>query len=318
MADEQIPGSTPVRSDREILEQIALESLRERRRARRWSIFFKMFFAIYLVVVLVLMQGDSVGTSPGEHTALVDMEGVIASDGDIDADKLVTGLRAAFEEKQAKGVILRINSPGGSPVQASYVNEEIRRLREQYPDKPIYAVVSDIAASGGYYVAVAADKIYANESSIVGSIGVLMDGFGFVDAMKKIGVERRLLTAGKYKGILDPFSPLDPVARGHALSLLEQVHEQFIETVKEGRGDRLVDNEDLFTGLFWTGEQAKKLGLIDDFGNASYVAREVIGAKKIVDYTPKRSVLDRLAEQIGVGVAKTIRVDVLNSVFHMR
>jgi protease-4 len=306
------------RSDRDILEQLAYESLREQRRARRWSIFFKAFFAIYLVVILYLFFDDGIAPISETHTALIQLEGVIADDGDIDADRIVGGLRAAFEAESAKGVILRINSPGGSPVQSRYINAEITRLRQKYTDKPIFAVVSDVCASGGYYVAVAADRIYASQASIVGSIGVLTNGFGFVETMKKLGVERRLMTSGKYKGMLDPFSPRDPVAEGHHQEILDQIHEQFIDAVKDGRGDRLVDNEDIFSGLFWTGEQAKKLGLVDDFGSASYVAREVIGQEKIVDYTPKANILDRVAERIGLAVAKTLGTETIVQYLKLR
>lgn len=291
---------------RDLLERLAFESLRERRRARRWSIFFKAFFAIYLVVILILVIGEEVTPSADEHTALVEVDGIIAPEGGVSADSVVNGLRSAFEAKHSRGVIVRINSPGGSPVQSDYINREIHRLRKLHPKKPLYAVITDVAASGGYYVAAAADKIYVNPSSIVGSIGVLMNGFGFVETMKKLGVERRLLTAGKYKGMMDPFSPVNPVEQGHVRLLLEQVHERFIDVVKEGRGDRLVDNEDLYTGLIWTGTEARELGLVDEFGSASYVAREVIGAKKIVDYTRKPSFLDRFAEQLGVGVGKVL------------
>lgn len=311
-------GAEPPRSDRDILERLAYESLREQRRARRWSIFFKAFFAIYLVVVLYLFFDDGIAPITDAHTALVQLEGVITDDGDVDADRIVGGLRAAFEADSAKGVILRINSPGGSPVQSRYINAEITRLRQKYTDKPIYAVVSDICASGGYYVAVAADRIYASEASIVGSIGVLTNGFGFVEAMKKLGVERRLMTAGKYKGMLDPFSPRDVVAEGHHQEILDQIHEQFIDAVKDGRGDRLVDNEDIFSGLFWTGEQAKKLGLVDDFGSASYVAREVIGQEKIVDYTPKANILDRVAEHIGLAVGKALGTETIVQYLKLR
>lgn len=304
-------SNPPANSERDILERLAFESLREQRRARRWSIFFKAFFAVYLIVILVMISGEEVSPSAGDHTALVELDGVIEANGEVSADTVVTALRSAFDAKQAKGVILRINSPGGSPVQSDYINREIHRLRKLHPKKPLYAVVTDVAASGGYYVAAAADKIYANESSIVGSIGVLMNGFGFVETMKKLGVERRLLTAGKYKGMLDPFSPVKPVEQGHAQQLLEQVHEQFIEAVKSGRGDRLVDNEDLYSGLFWTGLQAKELGLVDDFGSASYVAREVIGEKKIVDYTVEPNFFDRFAKQLGVGVG-TVLSNTLN------
>lgn len=306
------------RSDRDILEQLASESLKEQRRARRWSIFFKTFFAIYLVVVLFLFLDEGFAPTTDDHTALVELEGVIADDGDVDADRVVGGLRSAFEADSAKGVILRINSPGGSPVQARYINAEINRLRKKHNNKPIYAVVSDVCASGGYYVAVAADRIYANEASIVGSIGVLMNGFGFVEAMKKLGIERRLMIAGKYKGMLDPFSPRDPVAEGHHQEILEQIHEQFIDAVKEGRGDRLVDNEDVFSGLFWTGEQAKKLGLVDEFGSASYVARDVIGQETIIDYTPKANILERFAERIGMAIAKTLGAETMVRRFEFR
>ena len=254
----------------------------------------------------------------GEHTALVELEGVIALEGDTDADRVVKGLREAFEAEQARGIILRINSPGGSPVQAGYINDEIQRLRAKHPGKPLYAVITDICASGGYYVAVAADRIYADKASIVGSIGVLMDGFGFVEAMKKVGVERRLITAGKFKGMLDPFSPLNPVVRGHAEEILEQVHDQFIDVVKSGRGERLVDNDDLFSGLFWTGEEAKKLGLVDELGSAGYVAREVIGVEEIVDYTPSHSLLDRFAERIGVAIARTVSLQSLTQRWQLR
>ncbi len=296
-------------TDRGILQRLAFESLQEQRRARRWSIFFKGFFAIYLLVLLGMFLFDSVSPRVGSHTALVDLDGVIAADGDVNADQVVGGLRAAFQTSDAKGIVLRINSPGGSPVQARYINAEIKRLRAKYPDKPVYSVVSDVCASGGYYVAVAAERIYADAASIVGSIGVSMNGFGFVDAMKKLGVERRLMTAGQYKGMLDPFSPRNPVAEGHAQLLLDQVHEQFIDEVKQGRGDRLVDNDDIFSGLMWTGEQAKKLGLVDDLGSASHVAREVIGEDRIVDYTLKQGWLDRFARQIGVAIARTLNVE---------
>lgn len=311
-------GADAPRSDRDILERLAYESLREQRRARRWSIVFKVFFAIYLVVVLFVFLDDDIAPTTDAHTALVELEGVIAADGDVDADRIVGGLRAAFEADGATGIVLRINSPGGSPVQSRYINAEIKRLRQKHSNKPVYAVVSDVCASGGYYVAVAADRIYASEASIVGSIGVLTNGFGFVETMKKLGVERRLMTAGKYKGMLDPFSPRDPVAEGHHQEILDQIHEQFIDAVKDGRGDRLVDNEDIFSGLFWTGEQAKKLGLVDDFGSASFVAREVIGQEKIVDYTPKANILDRFADRIGLAVAKTLGAETIIQRLNLR
>ena len=297
--------------ERDILERLAFESLREQRRSRRWGIFFKSLFALYLIALLFVFRYDGVSAPTGAHTALVDLDGIIAAQGDANADRMVSGLRAAFEARSAKGVILRINSPGGSPVQSSYINQEIGRLRARYPDKPLYAVVADICASGGYYVAAAADKIFANESSIVGSIGVLMNGFGFVETLDKLGVERRLMTAGDFKGMLDPFSPVDPDAQQHAQTMLNRVHEEFINAVKTGRGDRLADDERIFSGLIWTGREAKKLGLIDEFGSAGFVAREVVGEKKIVDYTPHEDLLEKFAGSIGVAIAKAIRLEAL-------
>ena len=306
---ESKKGTTSTVTEDSLLKEYLWENLKERKRNRRWNIFFKAFFAVYFLFLLFVLMDSEVPTTSGEHTALVDVEGVIAAGGDIAADDVVTGLRAAFEAEDVKGVIVRINSPGGSPVQAGYINSEMRRLREKYPNIPLHAVVSDICASGGYYVAAGAEKIFVNKASIVGSIGVLMDGFGFVDTMKKLGVERRLITAGEHKGILDPFSPLDPTGKKHAASILNQVHTQFIDIVKQGRGDRLSDNPDLFSGLFWTGEQAQKLGLVDEFGSTGYVAREIIGAEKIVDYTHEESLLDRFAKQVGIGLAKTLQLN---------
>lgn len=294
---------------REILEQLARESLLERRRARRWGIFFKLLgFGYVTLLVLILsagmLQEHTPRTTP--HTALVELDGVIASGEDASADLITEGLRAAFEDKHTKGVILRINSPGGSPVQSSYINREIRRLRKEYPDIPLYAVVQDICASGGYYVAAAADKIFVNESSVVGSIGVLSSGFGFVDTLDKLGIERRLNTAGEHKGFLDPFSPQDAFEQAHLQALLDQIHQQFIDVVREGRGDRLADDPTLFSGLFWTGEESIRLGLADDIASAGQVAREVIGAEEIVDFTPEEDVLERLAKQVGAGAAKVL------------
>lgn len=294
--------------ERGIIEELALEAIKEKRRARRWGIFFKILLAVYLVAILAvpLMLDGHGGTklklSPdGKHTALVELKGVISDDDKASADNVVTGLRDAFEDKATKGVVLRINSPGGSPVQSSYINKEIKRLREKYPDTPLYAVVADICASGGYYVAVAADKIYVNESSLVGSIGVRMDSFGLVDALDKLGIERRLLTAGEHKGIADPFLPLSDGDKSFVLDLLSKLHQEFIAVVKEGRGDRLKPQPDLFSGLFWTGKDAVKMGLADDFGSAGSVARDVIGAENIVDFTYKERTLDQLLERLGAG-----------------
>ena len=242
------------------------------------------------------------------HTALVDLIGVIADGQEASADYVVAGLRDAFEAENSAAVILRINSPGGSPVQASYINNEIIRLRELHPTKPLYAVISDICASGGIYAAVAADKIFANESSIVGSIGVRMDGFGFVGAIDKLGIERRLMTAGEHKALLDPFSPEKPEEKQHVQTLLDDIHQKFIEVVKQGRGDRLADDPSLFTGLFWTGEKALELGLIDGLGSAGYVAREVVGEENIVEYTHEEDFFERFANRIGSALAARLEI----------
>lgn len=294
--------------EREALERVALAAVTEQRRSRRWSIFFKLIFIAYLGVFLFMLERDRLGDAAlsGRYAALVDVDGVIDTGSQASADNIIAGLRAAFEAKNTAGVILRTNSPGGSPVQAAYINNEINRLREKYPDIPLYAVVVDMCASGCYYVAVAADKIYANESSIVGSIGVLMDGFGFVDTMKKLGVERRLLTAGENKGFLDPFSPVNPKHQRYVEGVLKEIHQEFIDVVKTGRGDALKNDKEIFSGLIWTGVRAKELGLIDDFASAAEVAREVIGVENIVDFTPRENVLDRFAEQLGVAAAKAL------------
>lgn len=294
---------------REVLEKLASESLIERRRARRWGIFFKVLTFTYITVLLLGVLGAMVGQSGagiGPHTALVDLQGVIASDEQASADRITEGLRAAFEDANTKGVILRINSPGGSPVQSSYINREIKRLRATYPNIPLYAVVEDMCASGGYFVAAAADRIYVNEASVVGSIGVLSSGFGFVGTMDKLGVERRLYTAGENKGFMDPFSPQSDKDRAHLNTLLGQIHQQFITVVREGRGDRLADDPQMFSGLFWTGEESIRLGLADEVASTGQVAREVIGAEKIVDFTPRDDLVTRLAKQMGVGAAKVL------------
>ena len=313
MSDSSTPPSpekdiTNESWERTTLERLATASLDEQRKRRRWGIFFKLLLSLYLLALLFMAQFGSWGEKAlaSRYTALVELNGVIAANGDADADTVVAGLRAAFESKATVGVILRTNSPGGSPVQASYIYNEIQRLRTKYPDIPLYAVISDICASGCYYAVAGADSIYADPASIVGSIGVLMDGFGFVEGMKKLGIERRLLTAGENKGMLDPFSPQDPKARQHALKMLQEIHQQFINTVKEGRGDALKNDKDLFSGMFWTGAKAKELGLVDEFGSASYVAREVIGAEEIVDFTVVPNVLDRIAQRFGAAVAKSV------------
>jgi protease-4 len=312
MSDENStpPNSPSARQsegwERQVITQLALEGLREQKIARRWRIV--MFFLVITLLFLslvgpYLISATSKGTI-GKHTALVDLSGVIAANSDASADRIVTGLRAAFEDENTVGVILRINSPGGSPVQSGYINDEIERLRGEYPEIPLYAVVMDICASGGYYVAAAADEIYADKASIVGSIGVRMDGFGFVEAIDKLGIERRLLTAGEHKALLDPFLPQGETEKAHMQRLLDAIHTQFIETVKAGRGDRLADNPEIFSGLVWTGDEALELGLIDGLGSSGYVAREIIGEEKIVDYTPRKSVFDRFLTNLGASVAK--------------
>ena len=291
----------------EVLTKLVFASVNEQRRARRWSIFFKAVFTGYLFLVLFVMlsggEGERRTYKPGKHTSLIEIKGVIAAGADASADNVINGLRDAFDDKDTAGIILRINSPGGSPVQAGYINDEIKRLRDKHPKIKVYAVITDICASGGYYIASAADEIYADKASLVGSIGVIMNGFGFVDTMKKLGVERRLYTAGKHKGFLDPFSPQNEEEVAHVKDMLENIHQQFIDVVKAGRGKRLKDNKDLFTGLIWTGEESLKLGLVDGLGSSSTVARDVIKAKNIVDYTRRPNYWERFADRIGASAA---------------
>ena len=296
--------------EQDVVRKLAFAAINEQRRSRRWGIFFKFLMFAYLVALLVLWMPEKLpdtGLKSSEaHTALVDVNGVIADDAEASADSVITGLREAFDDKKTKGVIVRINSPGGSPVQAAYINDEIRRLKEENPDIPVYAVVTDICASGGYYIAVAADEIYVNESSVVGSIGVLMSSFGFVEGMERLGVERRLITSGEHKGILDPFSPLNDFDRDHMLAMLADIHQQFITAVKKGRGDRLSEELDIFSGLFWTGSKSVEMGLADGIGSSSYVAREIIGAEDIVDFTSTEDLLERFARRLGAGAASAL------------
>ncbi len=296
--------------ERALINRMALEHLRDQRRGRRWGNIFKLLILLYLVGLLAaaLSQGlwDSLKTAD-DHTALVEVKGVISSETEASADRVITGLRDAFEAEHVKGVILRINSPGGSPVQSAYINDEIHRLKAKYKEDkgkemPVYAVAMDLCASGGYYVAAGADEIYADKGSLIGSIGVRIDAFGFQDAMTELGVERRLITAGKNKGILDPFSPLPEDQRQFIQGILDDLHRQFIATVKAGRGDRLKGGDELFSGLFWSGEQAVGLGLVDGLGSSSYVARELIKAETIVDYTKKRDLLEGIAKRLGASV----------------
>lgn len=292
--------------ERKVIEKVLLETVAEQRRARRWGLLFKGLLTVYLFAILALSlpsQWMSEGVGGRRHTALIEVEGLIASDTRASADNVIGALRAAFEDKHTAGIILRINSPGGSPVQAGYVNDEIHRLREKHPEVPVYAVITDVCASGGYYIAAAAQEIYADKASIVGSIGVLMDSFGFVGTLDKLGVERRLLTAGESKGFLDPFSPLKDNDVTHIQGVLDEVHQQFINTVRRGRGERLKEDESLFSGLIWTGEQSLELGLVDALGSSSFVAREVIGEERIVDFTAKEEVFERFARRLGATVA---------------
>lgn len=301
-------GKDDPKWQQDMLSKLLFASLEEQKKTRRWNLIFKGLFIgyLFLLLLVMLLPSGQEKLPIGKHTALIEVKGVIAADADASADKIVTGLREAFEADKAKGVIIRINSPGGSPVQAGYINDEIKRLRKKYPDKKVYAVVSDLCASGGYYIAAAADEIYADKASVVGSIGVVMNGFGFVESMDKLGIERRLYTAGENKGFLDPFSPENKDEVKHVNSLLSQIHQQFINVVKEGRGDKLVDEKKLFSGLIWTGEEAVKLGLVDALGSSSYVAREIIKAEDIVDYTPKPSYLDQIADRFGLVVANKL------------
>jgi len=296
--------------ERDAIVELAQAGLKEQRRARRWGIFFKLFFIVYLIIFLIAIIGSSKTDtlSNQRHTALVNLSGIIADGEDASANNVVSGLRSAFESENSAAVILSINTPGGSPVQSAYINNEIKRLRELHPTKPLYAVVSDICASGGIYVAVAADKIFVNESSIVGSIGVRMDGFGLEEAIEKLGIERRLLTAGEHKAVLDPFLPVNPVEKQHLQTMLDEIHQEFIDVVKEGRGDRLSNDPTLFSGLFWTGTKAMELGLVDALGSAGYVAREVVGAEDIVDYSYREDIFQRFAGRIGSSMASELKL----------
>lgn len=289
--------------ERGLIEKLATEALKEQRRARRWGIFWKALTFAYLTFILVMAVDWKAGTESksGRHTAVVDIRGLIGPGTDASADKVMLALQAAFKDRNTQGVVLRINSPGGSPVQAQSIFDEMKRLRQKYPDIPLYAVVEDLCASGGYYVAAAADSIYVAKSSIVGSIGVRMDNFGVVGLMEKLGVERRLITAGKNKALLDPFLPLDESHKQIALDLIGEIHDQFIAAVKQGRGKRLKETPDMFSGLIWSGAKSVELGLADGFGGLDYVAREVVKAEDIVDYTQKDNPVERFARRFGAG-----------------
>ncbi|MES2959732.1 MAG: S49 family peptidase [Pseudomonadota bacterium] len=304
--------ATPRPAYEAALEQVARAMLSERRSELRWRVFFRLAWLGVVLAVLwaLFVARNHVNAPSGPHTALIEVRGEIAAESDASAEGLVAALKTAFEDKAAQAVVLRINSPGGSPVQAGIINDEIRRLKALHKKK-VYAVVEEMCASGAYYIAVAADEIYVDKASLVGSIGVLMDGFGFTGTMEKLGVERRLLTAGANKGMLDPFSPQNEKQTAFAKAMIDQIHQQFIKVVKEGRGTRLKETPETFSGLFWNGEEALRQGLVDKIGNLDYVAREVVKAEEIIDYTPKDNVAERLAKRfgasIGQGAVKALR-----------
>lgn len=296
--------------ERNVLEKALLASVTEQRRARRWGIFFKLIFLSIVLLIVFSACSDQVTHKPlAAHTAVINVDGVIDTELN-NAQLIKEGLRAAFEEKQAQGIILKLNSPGGSPVQSSEVFDEIYRLRELHPDKKVYAVIEDVCASGCYFIAAAAHEIYANPASLVGSIGVLFDGFGFVDTIDKLGVQRRLYTAGQNKGFMDPFSPVTPEMTGYMQDMLNDIHQQFISAVEKGRGDRLKKNDLTFSGLAWTGRQSLELGLIDGLGSDDYVAREIIGAQTLIDYTTKPNWFEHLSQKMAASFAHALRSEI--------
>ena len=291
--------------ERATLERLAFASLNEQRATRRWKTFVRLSWLAFFIflVWLGLHRSAAVSDVSTAHTAVVEVKGEIAAGADASAEFVNAALRAAFEDSGSKAIVLLINSPGGSPVQAGMMNDEILRLKAKY-NKPVYAVVEESCASAAYYVAVSADKIFVDKASIVGSIGVLMDGFGFTGLMNKLGVERRLLTAGENKGFLDPFSPQSDKQRAYAQGMLDQIHQQFIAVVKAGRGERLKETPETFSGLFWSGQQAVELGLADQLGNLDYVAREVVKAEEVIDYTRRDNVAERLAKKFGAALGE--------------
>lgn len=302
------PQAQDIQWQRDTIEKLASSALNEQRTARRWSTFFKALVLIYLFILLFFALGvfGNGKKSSDAHTALIEIAGVIEAGGDVSADSVMSSLQDAYDNQGTKGIIFRINSPGGSPVQAGIINDEIKRQKKLHPTIPVYAVVEDICASGGYYIAAAADRIYVDKASIVGSIGVLMDGYGFTETMKKVGVERRLLTAGENKAMLDPFSPVNPKHKAFAQAMLNEIHEQFKTVVREGRGSRLKETPEMFSGLFWSGEQSIKIGLADELGSADYVAREVIKEEEIVDFTYQDDFASRIAKRIGASFSATL------------
>jgi len=321
-APENDPNAAPVQADRAqgaikneappagweraTMERLVFATLEEQRTARRWRNFFRLAwlaFFVFLLWAVTMRGGSSSADKTQPHTAVIEIKGEIAAGGDASAEFVVAAMKAAFEDAGAKAVVLLINSPGGSPVQAGIINDEIRRLKAKYK-KPVYAVVEESCASAAYYIAASADKIFVDKASIVGSIGVLMDGFGFTGLMEKLGVERRLMTAGENKGFLDPFSPQTEKHRVFAQQMLDQVHRQFIDVVKAGRGKRLKETPELFSGLFWTGQQAVEMGLADQLGNLDFVAREIVQAEELVDYTRRDNVAERLVKRFGASIGE--------------
>lgn len=296
--------------EREVIEKLAFAAITEQKKTRRWGIFFKFLLFLYLLAIAGLAVYPKIknnfGTVSEGHTAVIDVVGMIAEDKQANAADIIESLRDAVKDSNTKGIILHANSPGGSPVQSAYVYEEIRKIKKEHPKLPIYAVVSDVCASGCYYIVAAADKIFVNQASLVGSIGVLMDGFGFVDIMQKMGVERRLMTAGAHKAMLDPFSPPKEEETRYMQGLLGQVHQQFINAVKAGRGDRLKETPDTFSGLVWTGEAGVKIGIVDDFSNEDSVAKDLIGAEKRVNFTRQERLIDRIAGKLGASLGQAI------------
>ncbi|TMG88012.1 MAG: S49 family peptidase [Betaproteobacteria bacterium] len=294
--------------ERRVLEQLASEGLREQRLARRWGIFFKLLTLGLLFLAVLAALGTLAGSEKiclDKCTGVVNIQGALETSSRASAENVIAGLQAAFKNKGTRGVVLRINSPGGSPVQAGEINDEIRRLRAKYPNTPIYAVVEEICASGAYYVAVATDRIYVDKASLIGSIGVILDGFGFVGTMDKLGIERRALTAGENKAFLDPFLPLSQTQKQYAQQMLDEVHQQFIAAVKEGRGDRLKDSRDIFSGLVWNGKRGVELGLADALGSVEYVARDIIKAEELVDFTPQENIAERVARKFGATMGRS-------------
>lgn len=300
--------------EQKAIEKIAFNSLVEQRRARRWGIFFKLITLLYVGIIIYGFTAisESPIASNEKITALVKLDGVIGSNLDINAQDVINGLKQAYSHQGTEAVILSINSPGGSPVQSGIINDEIRRYKITHPDIPVYAVVEDICASGGYFIAVAADQIFVNQASIVGSIGVRMDGFGLEDLIKNIGIERRLLTAGENKAMLDPFLPIVPEQEEFVQNLLDKIHNQFITAVKQGRGERLAQDPQIFSGLFWDGSTAINLGLVDSLGSVGSVARDIVGNDNVIDFTTKASFGERLAEKFGAGVGTSFSSDIFN------